>query len=126
MADVRLDVDLAYPPGQVWQALTDPQALAWWFVPGGWQLQAGAQFGITPAGDTGLPAQVDVEVLEVVAGRRVVMQWSADTLHAEMTWNLAPTGTGCRLAVVQTGFLGTPQSVRARQARAAYWHMFHE
>lgn len=117
-------MDLAHAPQRVWRALTDRDALDGWFIPGGWQPVAGAQFRITPGTDQGLPGPVDVEVLEVVAGRRLVMQWSADTLHAEMTWELVPTGSGCRLSVAQSGFLGTPQSVRARQLRSAYWQMF--
>ncbi|HKT06150.1 MAG TPA: SRPBCC domain-containing protein, partial [Rugosimonospora sp.] len=95
-----------------------------WFIPGAWAATVGAQFRITPDKSSGIDGPVDVEVLDLVPERRLVMQWSANTLHAEMVWELAPTDSGCRLLVVQTGFLGTPQSVRARQVRAAYWYMF--
>lgn len=117
-------MDLDFPQETVWRALTDRDVLDQWFLPGGWALARGAVFQLRSASGTGAAGLIDVEVLEVVAGQRLVMQWTGPTLHTEMTWSLLPRPAGCRLSVVQSGFLGTPQSVRALELRTRYWQMF--
>jgi uncharacterized protein YndB with AHSA1/START domain len=104
--------------------LTDTRVSEQWFIPGTFGTTVGAHYQLRPAEDTGLAGPIDVEVLEAVEEQRLVMQWTGERLHTEMTWALLGTAGGSRLSVVQSGFIGTPQSVRRAELRKAYTILF--
>lgn len=104
--------------------MTDPRILDQWFIPGDLGTTVGAQYQLRPRDTDGLGGSVDVEILAAVEPERLVMQWTGEKLHTEMTWVLRDTPTGSRLSIVQTGFIGTPQSVRRQQLRGAYTALF--
>jgi uncharacterized protein YndB with AHSA1/START domain len=124
VAEIRLDVDYPHPVDRVWRALTDPGILDQWFIPGTFGTTIGAHYQLRPREGDGLAGPIDVEVLEAVEPQRLVMQWTGEKLHTEMTWVLMTTVAGARLSVVQTGFIGTPQSVRRTELRQAYTLFF--
>ncbi|MEN3309845.1 MAG: hypothetical protein V7603_6047 [Micromonosporaceae bacterium] len=124
VAEIRLDVDYRHSVDRVWRALTDPRILDRWFLPGTLGTTIGAHYQLRPGETDGLAGPIDVEVLEAVEEQRLVMQWTGEKLHTEMTWALMTTPDGSRLSVVQTGFIGTPQSVRRTELRQAYTFLF--
>ncbi len=107
---ISVDQFLARPPERVWAALTTPDQLARWWVPGDIAPIVGHEFLLT------MPGWGDVacRVLEVVEPERLVYTFADWTL----TWRLVPEGTGTRLFLDQSGFdLTNPQH------RTAYDHM---
>ena len=95
---VRVERELADPPGTVWRALTDKDELARWFpcevdVDGGaWRV--GARITFTFPKDV-IEMTLLGEVLEVDEPRRLAFTWGEETL----TFDLAEHGAGTRLVL---------------------------
>ena len=120
VTEIRIDVDLLHPPRRVWQAITDPEALRDWFM----AAEIGADgFTLRPAGVPGLDEPISGELVEVTSGERLVMRWRAEQLHTLVTVTLQPTERGCRLSVVQRGFLGQQGTMRRRVLQQTYAKM---
>jgi uncharacterized protein YndB with AHSA1/START domain len=100
----RIEVDqfIAAPPERVWAALTVPEQLARWWVPGETAPAVGHRFVLEMPGW----GNVACEVLEVDEPERLVYTFADWTL----TWTLVPEGTGTRLLLEHAGFdLADPQ-----------------
>jgi uncharacterized protein YndB with AHSA1/START domain len=41
---IRVDQFLPHPPGKVWRALTDPELIAQWLMPGDFRLEIGHRY----------------------------------------------------------------------------------
>jgi uncharacterized protein YndB with AHSA1/START domain len=107
---VTVDQFIARPPERVWLALTVPEQLAAWWVPGDIAAVAGHRFVLEMPGW----GNVACEVLEVVEPERLVYSFGDWTL----TWRLVAEGTGTRLLLEHAGFdLDDPQH------RFAFDHM---
>lgn len=123
------EVEIDAPPGDVWDALTDPDALSAWF-------DADARLDVRPAG-TGRFRTEDGEVRlavveEVVEPRQVVFTWwpvGAATRgpapdRSRVTIDIEPHGTGSRVRVTEELVAVTtrpfvhPYRARRAQARA--------
>ncbi|MGH3683363.1 MAG: SRPBCC family protein, partial [Natronosporangium sp.] len=126
MAEVRLEVDLAHPPDRVWQALTTARLLGAWFMPTDLEPREGSRFTLDPGTLAGFLGLVSGELLEVVAEHRLVMLWQGEKLHTRVVWELAETAAGCRVQLVQTGFIGAPAALRRRALRDTYIRLFAE
>lgn len=108
---IRVDQFLAHPPAKVWRALTEPDLIAQWMMPGDFRLVVGHRYTMTsvPRPNTNFSGTVGVEVLAYETERMLKVRW-ADAMGQEnpadwtITWTLEPEGRGTRLFLVHEGF----------------------
>src|SRR4051812_11057653 len=101
-ASVTVDQFIARPPERVWEALTTPELLARWWVPGDIAPTVGHEFVLEMPGW----GNVACVVLEADAPERLVHTMGDWTL----TWRLVAEGSGTRLLLEHAGFdLENPQ-----------------
>jgi uncharacterized protein YndB with AHSA1/START domain len=93
---ITVDQFIAQPPERVWQALTTPELLARWWVPGDIEPTVGHEFHLDMPGWGRVPGTV----LEVVEPELLVHTFADWTL----TWRLVAEGTGTRLFLEHAGF----------------------
>ena len=102
---ISLELDLRHPPEKVWRALTDPALLAEWLLPVvDLRLEPGAAFTFRTQAYPGWDGTVSCSVLEIEPYRKLSYTWSVPFLDTVVTFTLAPTATGTRLSIVQSGF----------------------
>ena len=102
---IAFEFDLRHPPEKVWRALTDPKLLAEWLLPViGWKLEPGNAFTFKTQAYPGWDGTVDCRILEVQAQTKISYTWTVPFLETVVTFTLAPTPTGTRLSLVQSGF----------------------
>ncbi len=102
---LSLAFDLPHPPEKVWRALTDPVLLAEWLLPVvGLTLEPGAAFTFRTQAYPGWDGTVECRMLEIEHCRTLRYTWSVPFLDTVVTFTLAPTASGTRLSVVQSGF----------------------
>lgn len=97
---IEVDEFLAHPPGTVWSALVDSEALAEWFMPNDFVPEVGHRFTL----DTGNWGKTACVVLEIDPPRLLRYSWRNGPLDTEVTWILVPEGRGTRLLVEHRGF----------------------
>jgi uncharacterized protein YndB with AHSA1/START domain len=130
LTTVRVDRFLAHPPGKVWRALTEPDLLARWLMPGDFRLVVGHRYTMrgvaVPA--TGFSGIVQAEVLAFVPERMLRVAWrdAAESSPARadwtITWTLQPEGRGTRLFLLHEGFdPDHPVQMRARTIMGSGW-----
>lgn len=125
MTDLQLDVDLAYPPAQVWRALTDRRLLTEWWLPTDLAAEAGETFQVLPPpGTAGLPAPFDIDVLQVQEPSVLLQRWSGDDLHTQVSWEITERPGGSRLRFSQHGYFGLDGTERRGELRDLYERMF--
>ncbi|HPU38424.1 MAG TPA: SRPBCC domain-containing protein [Microthrixaceae bacterium] len=99
---IRVDQFIPSDPARVWRALTTPDELAKWWVPGNIAPVVGHEFLLEMPGW----GNVACTVLEVDEPERLAFTFADWTL----TWRLVPEGNGTRLFLDHTGFdLDNPQ-----------------
>jgi uncharacterized protein YndB with AHSA1/START domain len=102
---LTFEFDLQHSPEKVWRALTDPVLLAEWLLPVvGFQLEPGAAFTFKTQPYPGWDGTVNCRVIEIEAHRKLSYEWTVPFLDTVVTFTLAPTGSGTRLSIVQSGF----------------------
>jgi uncharacterized protein YndB with AHSA1/START domain len=126
VTEIRIDFDFGHPPALVWRALTDRRQLSRWFMPGDLEPIRGSKFQLLPDALPGFDGPVAGQVLEVEAGRRLVMRWKGEQLHARVSWELRAKPQGCLLMVSQSGFLGVRGSARRQALVSTYDRLFGE
>ena len=116
---ISFEFDLPHAPEKVWRALTDPVLLAEWLLPvAGLRLEPGAAFTFETEPHPGWDGIVNCRILEIDAHRTLSYAWVVGGMGLEtvVTFRLAPTASGTRLSLVQSGF--TPDQSRTSAARA--------
>lgn len=103
---ITFDFDLHHAPEKVWRALTDPALLEQWLLPAiGLELQPGAAFTFKTQPYPGWDGTVNCRFVEIEAQRKLSYTWVVgEMLDTIVTFTLAPTATGTRLSLVQSGF----------------------
>jgi len=103
---IAFAIELDHAPAKVWRALTDPALLSEWLLPViGPELAPGTAFTFRTQPHPGWDGTVHCRVLESEPHRRLRYTWVVgDMLDTEVTFTLAPTETGTRLSIVQSGF----------------------
>ncbi len=115
---ITCDQFLTHSPEDVWRALTDPDVLARWWVPGDIRAEVGHRFSL----DMGKWGQQPCEVTAVEPGRMIAYRFGGGSLNTTITWRLESEGTGTRLFLEHAGFdLGSPLGRQAYEGMGAGW-----
>ena len=103
---ISFEFDLPHSPEKVWRALTDPALLTEWLLPVvDLKLERGAAFTFKTDPHPGWDGIVNCRVLEVEAHKKLSFKWIVgEMLDTVVTFTLAPTASGSRLGLVQSGF----------------------
>jgi len=112
LTTIRVDHFLPHPPAKVWRALTDPELLAQWMMPGDFRLEVGHRYTMTaaPRPNTNFSGTIRAEVLAYDTERMLSVRWQdavesqGNTADWTITWTLHPEGRGTRLFLVHEGF----------------------
>jgi uncharacterized protein YndB with AHSA1/START domain len=102
---LTLEFELPHPPEKIWRALTEPELLAEWLLPvTGFGLEPGTTFDYRTDPHPGWDGVVNCRMLEVEPGRTLRYTWGVPFLETVVTFSVAPTPSGSRLTIVQSGF----------------------
>lgn len=112
--DIHLEWFLAFPPGEVWTCLTDPELIGQWLMKNDFQPVVGHrfQFRDKPKKGFGWDGIVHCQVLEVIPEEKLSFRWQGGpgdgslTLDSVVTWTLVAQPGGTRLVLDHTGFSG--------------------
>ena len=109
MNDIILEHSYEFPINAVWDALTDPAALAEWLMPGDFKPVVGHKVTFHCEPLPGFDGTVQVEVLAADKPRRLTYTWKTNGMEKPtiVTFILTPTsGGGTHLRLEHTGFEG--------------------
>ena len=109
MDDIVVEQSYSYSLEQVWEALTDPAALAEWLMPGEFKPIVGHKVRLHCEPRAEFDGSVEVEVLKVEKPRLLSYSWKTSDMHTPttVTYTLNPLpGGGTRLRLVHAGFAG--------------------
>ncbi|MEM7029052.1 MAG: SRPBCC domain-containing protein [Chloroflexota bacterium] len=97
-----------YPIDQVWQALTDPQALSTWFMKADFKPEVGYQFTFQDKPQGKWDGILKGEVLLVEQPNQLSYTWKGDQMKHEtqVKWQLIPHNEGTLLRLEHAGFQG--------------------
>ncbi len=102
---ISFEFDLNHGPEKVWRALTDPALLAEWLLPViDLELVPDAPFTFKTQAYPGWDGTVNCRFIEIEANRKLSYAWTVPFLDTVVTFTLAPTASGTRLSIVQSGF----------------------
>ena len=104
---ITFECDLKHPPTKVWRALTEPELLAEWLLPTiGLKLERGAAFKLKTQPYPGWDGIVDCQMLEIEEQKKLRYTWVVGGMGLDtvVTFTLAPTASGTRLLIEQSGF----------------------
>jgi len=119
---ISFEFDLHHSPEKVWRALTDPELLAEWLLPAiGLELEPGAEFMFKTQPYPGWDGTVNCRFIEIEPQRKLSYTWTVPFLDTVVTFSLAPSASGTRLSLVQSGF--TPEQKRESGGARYGWKM---
>jgi len=104
---LAFEFELHHGPAKVWRALTDPALLTEWLLPVvDLQLAPGASFAFRTQPHPGWDGTVNCRFIEIEAQRKLSYTWVVGDMELDtvVTFTLAPTSSGTRLSLVQSGF----------------------
>ena len=104
---ISFEFDLRHSPEKVWRALTDPALLAEWLLPVfDLALEPGAAFMFKTQPFPGWDGTVNCRMVEIDPHRKLSYTWVVGNMEIDtiVTFTLAPTASGTRLSLVQSGF----------------------
>jgi uncharacterized protein YndB with AHSA1/START domain len=115
--DITVDVELPHPRETVWQALTDPAALAEWLMPvTDFAPEVGRRFTVHAKPMPGWDGVVHCEVIAVDRPHTLAYTWRGSKMRATttVTWTLTqPSPDRTRLVLRHNGFPGLSGAVLA-------------
>nr|BFE58772.1 SRPBCC domain-containing protein [Dactylosporangium thailandense] len=107
MTELSAGAFYPHPPAKVWRALTEPELIARWLMPGDFRLEVGHRYPmrVQPLPAAGFSGRIEAEVLAFDAGRMLRVAWTDTESGATwtLTWTLHPEGRGTRLLLHQAG-----------------------
>ena len=126
---IRKELFIPQPREQVWQAITDPVALADWMHPNDFKPHVGHRFTfrVPPKPEVNFEGLVvNCEVLTCDPPSRLVFSWSAGgpVANTRVSFQLQTDGTGTRLFFEHAGFdLSHPFGDQAFKGAGFGWVM---
>jgi uncharacterized protein YndB with AHSA1/START domain len=125
--DITVDVELPHPPSVVWQALTDPAALAEWLMPvEDFAPVVGQRFTVRAKPVPGWDGVVHCEVTAVECPHVLAYTWRGSKMRTTttVTWTLTPLESDrTRLVLAHNGFPGLGGAVLAFMHHAGWRKM---
>lgn len=119
---VSTTVRVAGPAARIWEAITNPEALAEWYAPGcRWEIP---ELGV---GATLRFFNADTEVQSAVIERcdppkELILRWTPDSSLPQTqlvnTYTIRPLGDECEVTLSQTGYASVPIDQRASWIQA--------
>jgi uncharacterized protein YndB with AHSA1/START domain len=121
--------ELAFPQSreEVWEALTDPAAVAEWMFPNDFEARVGHRFTFQcpPNPKVGFDGLVRCEVLECQPPSRLVFTWGGG-IDSRVSYRLESEGGGTRVYFEQDGFdLSQPFGEAAYKGAQWGWEKMH-
>ncbi|MEZ4670455.1 MAG: SRPBCC domain-containing protein [Anaerolineae bacterium] len=106
--DLRFERFYKHPPERVWRALTEPEAIAKWYMETDFKAEVGHRFYLQTDPGPGFDGKLYGEVLEVDAPRRLVYSFKGGFMRHDtrVTWTLTDQAGGTLLVLEHTGFTG--------------------
>jgi uncharacterized protein YndB with AHSA1/START domain len=104
--DLHFEMTYRHAPEQVWQALTNADAMAQWLMPNDFLPIVGHRFQFRTKPAAGFDGIVQCEVLEVSPPERLVYTWTGGGVDTRLIWTLERVPEGTRLTLDHTGFKG--------------------
>jgi uncharacterized protein YndB with AHSA1/START domain len=102
---LSFEFDLRHSPEKVWRALTDPTLLAEWLLPAiDFKLERGAEFTFKTQPVAGWDGVVQCRIADIETHRKLSYDWGVGDMATVVTFTLAPSASGTRLSLVQSGF----------------------
>jgi uncharacterized protein YndB with AHSA1/START domain len=126
--DLTVETDLPHPPADVWQALTDPAALAEWLMPvEDFAPVPGQVFRLRAKPMPGWDGVIEGRVLAAEEPHLLAYTWKGSRMRTPTTvrWTLTelPGGAGTHLRLDHQGFDGLGGAVLAFMHRGG-WKRF--
>lgn len=106
--DIVLERDYPYPIKDVWNAITDADAMGEWLMPNDFQPYVGHHFTFRTAPQMGFDGIVHCEVIEVNPPTQLAYTWQGGPMKSPtiVRWRLQEVTTGTHLTLEQSGFEG--------------------
>ena len=101
---VVIERDMPHPPEKVWRALTTQPLIEDWLMANDFEAKVGHRFTLRAQPAGGWNGIIDCEVLAVEPPDRLSYAWASMGLESVVTFTLAPTASGVRLRMEQSGF----------------------
>lgn len=107
MASITREVTYSYSVEQVWEAISDKDAISTWLMKTDLEPVVGHQFTFQTDPAPGFDGTVRGEVLEVEPHKRLVYSWNGGTLvDTKVSFDLEPVDGGTRVRFAHTGING--------------------
>jgi len=103
---LRFEALYPYASELVWEALTDPAAIADWLMPNDFRPEVGHRFTFRTKPAPGFDGIVQCEVIEVNRPRRLAYSWKGGGIDTIVSYDLHAEGANTRLIMEQDGFTG--------------------
>ena len=106
--DLKFERYYPHPPERVWEALTDRNALAQWYMDNDFEPNVGYQFQFKTEPGPGFNGVLSGEVILADAPHQLVYTFIGGTMKHKttVTWTLNRQGGGTLLRLEHTGFTG--------------------
>ena len=121
---IQIKYSYPFPVNDVWEALTDKQALSQWLMDtADFQPIVGTKFQFRSTPSKHWRGYVDCIVTEVDPPKLISYSWCGDDNGATttVTWQLKPTPNGTELTLTHSGFTGVGGFILSRIVLGPGW-----